>query len=277
MNTQDLKDNIQIALDSVDGDFAVAFRSLDGDRRELLINEHEVFHAASTMKTPVMIEIFKQAAQGKFDLQDSIVIKNEFYSIVDSSKYRMDLNRDSGEKLYELIGKKRPLKDLVVDMIIHSSNLATNVVIEWVDAKNVTQTMRDLGAESIQVLRGVEDMKAYEAGLSNTTTAWDLLQIYSALAENKAVNETSDQEMIDILLQQAHNSIVPAKLPAEARVAHKTGWISGVRHDSGIVYMPDGRKYVLVLLSKNVEDMEKAVNMMADLSKAIYDFMITST
>lgn len=268
-----LKSDILKKFQSVKGDFALAFKNPDDPSQTLLINEHESFHAASTMKTPVMIEVFKQAEEGKFNLQDSILIKNEFKSIVDSSMFSLDLDRDSGEKLYQYIGQKRLLRELVVDMIIHSSNLATNLIIEWVDAKNVTKTMRQLGAPDIQVLRGVEDMKAYEQGLSNATTAFDLMKIYEALALEKAVNPQADQAMIDILLQQQHNDIIPAHLPEEIKVAHKTGWITGVRHDSGIVYLPDGRKYVLVVLSKNVENMDKAVKMMAEVSRMVYEYV----
>ncbi len=253
-----------------EGDFALAAKLVDMNGQTILINEKEVFHAASTMKTPVMIEAFKQDALGIISLGDSLVIKNQ--SIVDSSSFELDINRDSGEKLYEQIGKKATFYDLVYDMIINSSNLATNIVIEKLAAQNVTQTMRDLGANDILVLRGVEDMKAFDKGLNNTTTAYDLMLIFEKLANGKAVNEKADSQMVNILLDQKHNSIIPAKLPENTKVAHKTGWISGVRHDSGIVFLPDGRKYVLVLLSKDVNDIEAVSDMMATVSKMIYDF-----
>ena len=162
---------------------------------------------------------------------------------------------------------------MMVDMIIHSSNFATNLLIEKVDAKKVTASMRELGAEDIMVLRGVEDIEAYEAGLSNTTTAYDLLLIFEKIAEGKAVGETADRQMTEILLQQKHNDIIPALLPEEVKVAHKTGSITGVRHDSGIVILPNGEKYVLVLLSKNMEEPEEGVKMLAEVSRMIYDYV----
>jgi beta-lactamase class A len=155
-------------------------------------------------------------------------------------------------------------------MIIQSSNLATNIVIEKLDAKNVTQSMRALGAKDIQVLRGVEDTKAYQKGMNNTTTAYDLLLLFQKMAEGETVSESASQEMIKVLLDQKHNDIIPAKLPQNVKVAHKTGWITGVRHDSGIVFLPDGRKYVLILLSKGLQDEKAGIAAMANVSEMIY-------
>ena len=270
-STKELQNKIASIFEENQGDFAIAFKNISGEKDSILINAHEDFHAASTMKTPVMIEVFKQASEGKFSLQDSLVIKNDFKSILDGSSYSMELGRDSGEHLYEQIGQKRSIEDLVTDMIIYSSNLATNIIIELVDAKNVNKTMREMGAMDINVLRGVEDMKAYEAGLSNSTTAYDLMLIFEALAQGKAVNAEADNEMLHILQQQKHTDLIPALLPENLKIANKTGWITGVHHDSALIELPDGEKYVLVLLSKNMKDMEAGTKMLAKVSKLIYD------
>ncbi len=275
-NQQQLKEKITNQLATQEGVFAVAFKDLSTGET-LFINEHEPFHAASTMKTPVMIEVFKQAAEGRWKLSDSVEVINEFKSIVDGSPYSLSPEDDSEQNLYTLVGKKRTVYDLMYDMIIVSSNLATNIVIEYVDAKKVTQTMRDLGAPDIQVLRGVEDQKAYEQGLNNTTTAYDLLVIYEKIARGQAVSPEASEQMIDILLNQKFNDIIPAHLPREVNVAHKTGFITGVHHDSGIVMLPDGKKYVLVLLSKNMTDMDAGTASLAEVSKLIYDYVAGST
>lgn len=270
---QRLEEDIQAHLKTQAGTFAVAFKNL-ATGNTLLINEREVFHAASTMKTPVMIEVFKQAAEGRWKLSDSVDVINEFKSIVDGSLYSLSPEDDSEQNLYTLVGKKRTVYDLVYDMIIVSSNLATNIVIAYADAERVNQTMRDLGAPDIRVLRGVEDTKAYEKGLNNTTTAYDLLVIFESLATGKAVSPEASEQMVNILLDQKFNDIIPAYLPKEVKVAHKTGLITGVHHDSGIVILPDGRKYVLVLLSKNMTDMDAGTTMLAQVSKIVYDYMI---
>ena len=271
---KEVEEEILNKFNKVDGDFSLAFKMIDNTNNSIVINKNEMFHAASTMKTPVMIEAFKQDANGVINLQDSIIVKNSFKSIVDGSEFSLDIGRDSGDKLYETIGKKQTYYNLVYDMIINSSNLATNIVIEKLDAKNVMRTMDELGAKSIKVLRGVEDMKAFDAGLNNETSANDLMILFQKIAEGKAVNPKADNRMIEILLNQTHNALIPAKLPSEVKVAHKTGSISGVIHDSGIALLPDGRKYVLVILSKNVTNVDETKQMMADVSKDIYNFVV---
>lgn len=268
---EELKESIEKELANQSGSFAVAFKDLTTGE-EILINEHSLFHAASTMKAPVMVEVYKQATAGKFSLKDSLLIKNEFKSILDSSLYSLTSTSDSDTLIYKHIGEKRTVYSLLYDMIIVSSNLATNLIVELVDAKNVTQTMRDIGANDMQVLRGVEDVKAYEAGLNNQVTAYDLMLLYETIANEETVNAEASMAMIDILLDQRFNDIIPAKLPKKVKVAHKTGSITGVRHDSGIVFLPDGRKYILVLLSKDLQDADASIEAMANVSEMIYNY-----
>lgn len=267
-----LVDNINRELNAQQGVFAVAFKDLSTNET-ILIREKENFHAASTMKTPVMIEVYNQAAQGKFSLNDMVTIKNEFKSIVDGSSFSLDSADDSEFKLYTQTGSRKKLSELVYDMIIVSSNLATNLIIEMVDAKNVTASMRDLGAKDIQVLRGVEDSKAFQKGLNNTVTAYDLMLIFEKMAKGETVNPEASKQMINILLDQRFNDVIPGLLPKEVKVAHKTGSIAGVHHDSGIVFLPSEKKYVIVLLSKNLKDDTAAKTAMAKVSKLIYDYV----
>ncbi|WP_306550069.1 serine hydrolase [Daejeonella sp.] len=271
-----LKKKISSELTKNKGTFAVAYKDLSSGE-ELLINEKISFHAASTMKTPVLIEAYKQAAAGKFQIQDSILVKNEFKSIVDRSLYSLDAKDDSEVDLYTKENKKVKIYDLLYLMIIKSSNLATNLIIDLVGAKNANNTMQEMGASDIQVLRGVEDTKAYRKGLNNTTTAYDQMLIFSEMANGKIVSQESSDAMINILLDQKFNDKIPAKLPKDVKVAHKTGWITGVNHDAGIVFLPDGRKYVLVLLSKDLEDDQAAVQSMAKVSRMIYQYFDRKT
>ena len=271
MTLNKLTDQINRKLSEQKGNFAIAFKDLTTGE-QILINDQMFFHAASTMKTPVMIEVYRQAAAGAFSLQDSFVIKNEFRSIVDSSVFGLNPADDSDKELYRHEGEKTTLYNLVYDMIIKSSNLATNMVIELVNARKVTQTMRQLGAQHIQVLRGVEDSKAFEKGFNNVTTAGDLMLIYEKMAKGEIVDSAACQAMIKILMNQQFNEIIPARLPKEVKVAHKTGNISHVQHDSGIVFLPNGKKYVLVLLSKNLQNDEAAIKAMAEVSEMIYKY-----
>ena len=271
---ENLKKTVQAQIDTIEGDVALTFYNLSDPNDNLSINEHEKFHAASTMKVPVMIELFKQAEQGKIDLNDSILLKNEFKSIVDGSPYSMDVSDDSDDVVYGRIGSKVALNDLMYSMITVSSNLATNVLIELVGAKKVTGTMRDLGALNIEVLRGVEDQKAYDQGLSNSTSAKDLMLIMKAIADNSAGTPEDCKAMITILKEQQFNDVIPLYLPKDVKIAHKTGFITGLHHDAAIVYLPDGRSYILVLLSKNLEDFDKGTEQLAGISKTVYDYML---
>ncbi len=269
-----LQNDLENQISAIDGDVALAFLDLSNPSDTIFIHIDEQYHAASTMKVPVMIELFKQQAQGHFNLNDTIVLKNEFKSIVDKSPYQMDIADDSDDIIYNKIGTNVTLYELMVPMITVSSNLATNVLIEIVDAKKVTQTMRDLGANNIQVLRGVEDIKAYEQGLSNSTTARDLLVIMKAIAEGNAGNEQDTKAMLDILKAQEWNDMIPKYLPKDLEIAHKTGSITGVHHDAAVVYLPDGNSYILVLLSKNLADFEKGTDQLARISEDIFNYIV---
>ncbi len=271
-DTQHLIQKIQEEFATNQGTFALAWRDASTSE-QILIHEHESFHAASTMKTPVMIEVYKQAAARRFTLSDSIVIKNEFKSIVDGSPFQLSVEDDSEQEYYKIIGQKRPLYDIMYQMIIASSNLATNLIIEKVDARNVTHTMQSLGAGDIVVLRGVEDSKAFAKGLNNTVTAFDLMILFDQMARGVMIDKPTSEKMIAILRDQKFNEIIPAQLPAGVTVAHKTGSIRGVQHDSGIVILPDGKRYSLVILSKNLKDEPAAIRSMAAVSRMIYDYV----
>jgi len=272
-NPELLKEQIKAEFAKQKGTFALAFKNLQTGE-EILINEKISFHAASTMKTPVLIEAYKQAAAGKFNITDPILVKNDFKSIVDGSPYALKAEDDSDSVLYTKVGTKLSIYDLLYLMIIKSSNLATNIMIDLVGAQNVNQTMREMGAKDIQVLRGVEDNKAFQKGMNNVTTAYDQMVIFNEMGKGNIVDKRSSDAMINILLDQAFNDKIPALLPKDVKVAHKTGWIKGINHDAGVVYLPDGRKYVLVLLSKELVDDKGGVAAMANVSKIVYDYFV---
>jgi beta-lactamase class A len=236
----------------------------------LFLNADTSFHAASTMKVPVMIELFRRANTGSFRMNQGLLMVNQFASLVDGSPYALDPGSDSDSTLYNRIGDRVPVDTLLRLMITRSSNFATNTLITLVGADQVTRTMRALGAQRIQVLRGVEDGKAFEKGLNNTTTARDLAIILRAIEEGKAAPPSATREMIGILLGQEFNEKIPAGLPSGTRVAHKTGEITAVSHDAAIVY-PAGRKpYVLVVLTRGISDGAKSSKLIADLSSIVY-------
>jgi beta-lactamase class A len=254
------------------GYFALAFKDLSSNK-QLFLHEHETIHAASTMKTAVLIEIYRQAKIHRLNLSDSLVLTNEFVSIADGSTFQLDPADDSETELYRHMGEKRSIRDLVYQMITVSSNVATNLLIARVGPDNVVATLHQMGLDEVHVLRGVEDNKAFHKGLNNTVTAAGLELLFEKMAKGKLVSRQASEEMIDILLNQQFNEIIPAGVPPGIKVAHKTGWIKGVNHDSGIVFLKDGRKYVLVLLSKDVTDEKAGIRAMAAVSALIYQYV----
>jgi len=251
----------------------IAFYDL-ASGKEVLINADESFHAASTMKVPVMMEIYRQASAGKFSLDDRIPVKNDFISIADGSHYSVSATDDSEPTLYQKVGASETIRELMRLMIVKSSNLATNILIARVTAARVMELMRELGAEKIRVLRGVEDSKAYERGLNNTTTARDLMILLRRIAERRAVSKDASDDMVRVLLGQEFNEGIPAGLPKAARVAHKTGFITGINHDAAIIYLPDHQPYVLVVLTRGLTDEKRAHALMADISRTVYESVV---
>src|SRR3954471_6956617 len=161
----------------------------------LFVNADESFHAASTMKVPVMIELFRRIDAGGLALDQGILLVNQFGSIVDASPYSLDAGDDSDSLAYTLIGSRVRVRDLIDHMITRSSNLATNALIELVGAERANATAHTLGARNIRVLRGVEDNKAFRAGMNNTTTARDLAVLMAAIETGRAASRGSCDAM----------------------------------------------------------------------------------
>jgi len=248
----------------------VVFREVGGGSA-IFLNPDSVFHAASTMKVPVMIEYFRGIDAGRIRRDQDLLLDTEFQSIVDGSPYKLDADVDSDSSVFARVGQRVPLRWLVERMIVRSSNLATNTLIEVLDAKKVDATARSLGTTTMKVLRGVEDGKAFEKGLNNQTSARDLATLLEAIETGEAASRASCREMIDILARQEFNEEIPAGLPTGTRVAHKTGWITGVNHDAAIVYPPGRKPYVLVVLTKGITERAVAQKLIADISRLVWE------
>jgi beta-lactamase class A len=234
-----------------------------------------LLHAASTMKVPVMIEYFRARDAGRVAPAATLRLDNRFASIVDSSTYSLDAGEDSDSAMYRRVGSEVPVRELVERMIVRSSNLATNAVIALVGAPAAQATARALGARTMLVRRGVEDDKAYAAGLNNLTSARDLGALLTALVEDRAASAAATEEMLAILERQEFNQEIPAGLPAGTRVAHKTGQITGVLHDAAIVFPPEGRPpFVLVVLTAGIPDERLARALIQDVARHAWEAVI---
>jgi len=258
---------IQSLIDASSADASVAFRTLNGSA-ELLFRPDIEYHAASTMKVPVMIELFRQARAGSLKLDDELAVVNQFRSIVDGSPYALSVGDDSDAEIYKRVGGRMSYRELCEAMITVSSNFATNLLIERLGPKNIQKTTNDLGAPGMHVLRGVEDDKAFQKGLNNTTSARALLTLLERIAKGQAVDKASSDEMLAILKRQKFNDRIPAGLPPGISVAHKTGEITKIQHDAAIVYA--NRPFVLVVLVRGLQDVKAGSALIASITRVLY-------
>jgi beta-lactamase class A len=248
---------------------SVAFRDLrSGD--SLLVDAHRSLHAASTMKVPVMMELFRRADAGELRLDDSVAVRNQFRSIADGSTYALDPADDSDSTLYLRLGQRVPIRELVERMITRSSNLATNLLIDLADPRRIERTMARIGAGEMHVLRGVEDGPAYRAGMNNTTSAYALMRVMEAVAGARASSPQASRAMAEILGRQEFTEMIPAGVPRGTRTANKTGSITRIAHDAAIVY-PAGREpYVLVVLTRGFVSPASAAPVGREISAAVW-------
>jgi beta-lactamase class A len=252
------------------GEVGIALVDLESGR-SLGINGNLGMHAASTMKVPVLIELFRQADAGRFSPDDSIPVKNVFRSIADGSSYTLSSDRDT--EIIERLGQGMSLRRLATGMSIVSSNLATNILIDFLTADSVQATMRRIGAADMRVLRGVSDDPAFAAGLNNMTTAAALARTLEVIARCEVHSPASCAAMLDILERQRFRTQIPAGVPDGVRVANKTGSITGHRHDGAIVYPPDRRPYVLAVLVRGISDTAAANQVAVDVSRAVWEVL----
>jgi beta-lactamase class A len=267
-----LEDAIRDRLASETGEYGIAVIDIETGRTAG-VNERVVMHAASTMKVPVLLELYRRAAAGQVRLEDTLPVTATFRSIADTSHYTLSKDDDSEHTLYDRIGGPVSYRELARLMTVRSSNLAANILIDALGATNIQETTNRIGAHGMRVLRGVEDIPAYNAGLNNNTTALGLAHVLAAIARCDVLPRAECDEVIDVLAGQQFNEMIPAGLPPGTRVAHKTGWITGIQHDGAII-LPDGSpSYVLVVLSRGGADTMTVRRVAADIARLSWQML----
>lgn len=252
---------------------AIAVHDLASGRR-LALRGDSVYHAASTMKVPVLLALYQEFRAGRLRPDQPVPLANRFASIVDGSPYALDASEDSDSLVYTWVGRPVPVRDLAVRMITHSSNLATNALIQLLDPVRITQQVREWGGTAMVVRRGVEDDLAYRAGLNNTATANDLVALFTALAAGRVADRAATQDMLGILEAQHFNDEIPAGLPPGTRVAHKTGWITATQHDAGLVFPPGRAPYAIAILTRGIRDTAEGNRLIADCSRIVWQWLV---
>ena len=247
---------------------AVALLDLESGFRFSLAGDRW-FHAASTIKLAVLLAIFRAADEGRLRLDNSLHVRNRFVSAADGSPFRVDPSSDAMPELYQAIGRTAKISALTEGMIVASSNLATNLLLDFLGVEYARNVLRDAQVSGVELRRGVEDREAHKKGIDNEATADGLLTLLSALRGDFLKKESKEQA-IHILLAQRFNSMIPAGLPAHATVAHKTGEISTACHDVGIVYLPEREPYIAVILTEFDAEQNGRRETVAAISEMLY-------
>ena len=248
--------------------YAIALRDYETGLR-FAINPERRFHAASTIKVAILLAVCKAIDEGQIRLNDTLHVRNRFLSAVDQSPFRIDVESDGYPQLHRLVGRTAKISDLAEWMIVSSSNLATNLLLDHLTVDYALKVLREAGVSGVDLRRGVDDTKAHEKNLNNETTAQGLLDLFAVL-RGDFLSKASRDLAINILLQQRFNSMIPAPLPAHASVAHKTGEISTACHDAGIVYLPEREPYILVVLTEVAADTNGRREAIAKISAAVF-------
>ena len=262
---------IQQRIANETGEYGVAVIDLETGRTGG-VNERVVMHAASTMKVPVLLELYRRAGGGGLRLDDTLPVTATFRSIADTSHYTLSVDDDSEHTLYERIGGAVSFRELARLMTVRSSNLATNILIDTLVATSIQETTNRVGAHGMRVLRGVEDIPAYNAGMNNNTTALGLARVLASVARCDVLPRAECDEVVDVLAAQEFNDMIPAGLPQGTRVAHKTGFITGIRHDGAIIIPDDSPPYVLVVLTRGA-DTANVRTVAADIARLSWEML----
>lgn len=237
------------------------------------LNAARWFHAASTIKVPVLLAVYDAIAQHRFEPHSRVHVRNRFLSLVDGRPFRVGTESDANAEVHAAIGRMLTVHELAGHMIVTSSNLATNLLLDLVGIEAARASLARLHLGGIDLQRGVEDEAAWEAGLNNRVTAAGLCDALRLIEEGKAISAEASRAMLDILHQQRFRSGIPAGLPEDARVAHKTGEISTVAHDAGIVYLNGRDAYVVVILTEWAPEVNGRQETIARISRAVYEYM----
>ncbi|HVX41168.1 MAG TPA: serine hydrolase [Gemmatimonadaceae bacterium] len=231
------------------------------------------FHAASTIKVAILLGVYASIHHGWLLPRSRLHVRNRFFSAADGEPFRVASDRDANAEVHAAIGKMMRISELALHMIATSSNLATNLLLDLVGLETVQRSLDELGIDGIDIRRGVEDERAFEHGINNRVTADGLVQLLRTIAEERAFSPELSREMLEILHAQEFRNGIPARLPRAVRVAHKTGDISTVAHDAGVVYPPGRAPYVIAILTEWAPESAGRSATIAEASHAVYELL----
>lgn len=271
-----LANSIATTVQKQPGHFAV-YAALSGQAPIVCLNCDDLINAASTIKLFVLDAAYGAFAKGTLHSEDAIIVHNHFHSLVGTGMFALEQKEDSYDPLYEQEGKPVAVSELLRVMIQYSSNLATNLMIERLGVLPIRSVVKAQGLNGIVFGRMIEDFDANDKGIRNQVSARGLGAFLQKLDNGQIVGKAQSQSMVQIMLGQKFNDIIPPGLPAGTPIAHKTGWVQGVRNDAAIVTLPNGKHYILVVLTSDLPDEQAGIRVLNDLSRQTYQYFQQQT
>jgi beta-lactamase class A len=219
------------------------------------INAGANMPAASTIKIPVMVEVFRQMETGAFDLNRNVTLEAS------------DRDWGSGDLANAAVGSQYPVSALVRVMITESDNTATNMLIRLVGRAHINSTMWRLGFRQTRLgdfIRSDGDIRSLR------TSPLDMARLLEAMAHDQLIDAWASRAMIAVLVGQRHNSLLPEPLPPGTTIAHKTGTLHDTLNDVGIVYL-NSEPYVIAVMTTHLPTLESGRRFIRDVSLLAYD------
>jgi len=244
---------IKQARQDFPGQTGIYFIDMESDLKLDYDGERQ-FESASLMKLVVVAELYRLIQVGQLGLDHPLELKKEH--IVGGSGDLKELEP----------GMTFPIRVLLEKMITQSDNTATQMLTEFLTKDALNKSTKNLGLRGTTINRDIYDFGAIERGQDNYITARDAAVLMEQLAREEL---PGSEEMHLILERQQRNDMIGAGIPEGLKVAHKTGELNNVLHDVGIVYAPKG-SYVLAMLSDQVSDKPRAVQVFSKLSQDIF-------
>jgi len=251
-----LRSQVLEIMSQVEGTFGLVIRIVDTGE-EVEVNGDETFPAASIIKLPILVETLRQRFEGHLRFDEKVVLREE------------DKVGGSGVLKEMTPGLALPLADVLTLMIIVSDNVAANIAINRIGIENVNLYMRRLGLQKTVLQRKLMDFEARRRGLDNIASPRDMADLLQKLVTKTMLNEENCEKALDIMKRQQVRDRIPRYLPVGTPVAHKTGEITGIRHDVGVVFAGN-RPYIISAMSKDLKDEYKGMEAIARISQIVF-------
>ncbi len=254
-----LEDKILEIIGNRVDEVSVIVKDLNSDKWILKINENKVFQSASIIKIPIMVETLRQIEEGNYSLDKKIRIDD---------KDKVDFSIIS-----ELDVEEYSILDLITLMIITSDNTATNLLIDIIRYDNLNNLMERLGLKDTKLTRKMMDFQGIKEGRDNITSPVDMVNILEDLYKGKILKPDHSRLALNIMKRQTHRDLIPRNLEEDLVIANKTGELSGLNHDIGIVFSKK-TDYIIGVFTEKGDSNLINKELIGNISKFVYNYII---